>query len=128
MPDAPTVLIVEDDHLIATSLQLTVEDMGYTVCGIADSAEEAVRMAMTHRPQAILMDVRLRGQGDGVDAAVAIHDGYAPPIIFITGSNEPATRERIYSDHPRALLIKPILPDELEATLHRVLSGTSEVP
>lgn len=123
MPEPPSVLIVEDDALIATSLHLTVEDMGFAVCGIADSAAEAIRLALRHRPDAVLMDVRLRGIRDGVDAAIAIHAGYAPPIVFITGSNEPATRGRIEEDHPSALLIKPILPDALEATLHKVLAG-----
>lgn len=123
MPEAPKVLIVEDDALIATSLKWTLEDMGFDVCGCADSADEAVRLALLHRPDAVLMDVRLRGAGDGVDAAIAIHDGYAPPIIFITGSNEPATRSRIANDHPSGLLIKPILPDDLETTLHRVLAS-----
>ncbi|MGC2856938.1 response regulator [Novispirillum sp. DQ9] len=123
MPDAPRILIVEDDVLIALSLKMTVEDMGYAVCGIADTAAEAVIVARRERPDAVLMDVRLRGRADGVDAAMAIHADYAPPIIFITGSNEPETRSRICEDHPSALLIKPILPTDLEAALIRVLAG-----
>ena len=63
------VLIVEDEQLIAMGLSAQIEDMGLQVCGTADTAEGAVSQARTHRPAIILMDVRLRGELDGVDAA-----------------------------------------------------------
>ncbi|MFA7430799.1 MAG: response regulator [Rhodospirillaceae bacterium] len=125
MPDVRTVLVVEDDALIALSLKMTVEDLGYSVCGIADTAAAAVAIARRERPDVVLMDVRLRGRGDGVDAALAMHEDSAPHIIFITGSNEPETRARIEEDHASALLIKPILPAQLDAALRGVLSQPS---
>ncbi|KJS34217.1 MAG: histidine kinase [Rhodospirillaceae bacterium BRH_c57] len=124
MPDDCTILIVEDDALIAQSLKLTVEDLGYVVCGVADNATLAVEIARRERPKVVLMDVRLRGRGDGVDAALTMHGEGAPLIIFITGSNEPEMRERISQDHASALLIKPILPNQLEDALRQVLAGT----
>ncbi len=123
MPDDCTILIVEDDALIAQSLKLTVEDLGYVVCGVADTCALAVEIARRERPRVVLMDVRLRGQRDGVDAALSMHDDSAPLVIFITGSNEPETRERIALDHASALLIKPILPGQLDDVLREVLAG-----
>lgn len=123
MPDDCTILIVEDDALIAQSLKMTVEDLGYVVCGVADNATLAVEIARQERPRVVLMDVRLRGRGDGVDAALTMYGEGAPLIIFITGSNEPETRERIALDHPSALLIKPILPNQLADALRQVLAG-----
>ena len=108
-----TVLIVDDEVLIAMSLQIQVEEMGLTVCDIAATAAGAVAMAQRHRPAVVLMDMRLRGEGDGVDAALAIYETVGSKVIFITGSREPATIERINSDHPWAILFKPASQEQL---------------
>ena len=67
------VLVVDDEFLIAMGFRTQVEDMGLAVCGTAATAEEAVLQAQTHRPAVVLMDMRLWGKRDGVDAAIAIH-------------------------------------------------------
>jgi two-component system, response regulator PdtaR len=66
------------------------------------------------------MDVRLRGKQDGVDAALAIHRLLGSPIVFITGSGEPANIARINTDHPAAVLIKPISFEQLTDTLEKI--------
>jgi len=111
------ILIVEDEFLIADHLARMVADMGLTVCGIADTADEAVAMAVEHRPAAVLMDVRLKGRKDGVDAARSIHGHVGCPIIFVTGSRESATVARIKEDHPAAILFKPIKYEHLETAV-----------
>jgi DNA-binding NarL/FixJ family response regulator len=90
------VLVVDDEQLIALSLRMTLEEMGIKVCGMAATADKAVELARLHRPTIVLMDVRLRGQADGVDAALEIHRILGSSIIFITGSREPGTVERIH--------------------------------
>jgi len=115
------VLVVDDEHLIALSLRLTLEEMGIDVCGIAATADMAIELAQIHKPGIILMDVRLRGKGDGVDAALEIYRTLDVAIIFITGSREPETVERIHQDHPAAILFKPILPIHLKETIEKVL-------
>jgi DNA-binding NarL/FixJ family response regulator len=102
------VLIVDDEYLIVQGLWGQLEDMGMAVCGSAATADEAVALAQTHRPMIVLMDMRLRGEKDGVDAALAIHDTVGSKVIFITGSREPATMARIQLDHPSAVLFKPV--------------------
>ena len=109
-----TVLVVDDEFLIAHGLQMQVEDMGLPVCGTAATAEAAIAMAETHRPAVILMDVRLDGPRDGVDAALAIHATVGAKIIFITGSREESTQARIAMDHPSAILFKPISSLQLQ--------------
>ena len=64
-------LIVEDEFLIAEGYRLQLETLGIEVCGIADTAEQAVEMAVEHVPAFILMDVRLRGDADGEKMGVA---------------------------------------------------------
>lgn len=108
------VLIVEDEHLIALGLAARIEDMGLDVCGTADTADDAVAQARLHRPAVILMDMRLRGAKDGVDAAQAIYESVGSKIIFVTGSREQKTIDRIGLDHPFAILFKPVSDGALE--------------
>jgi CheY-like chemotaxis protein len=115
------VLVVDDEALIALFLSDTLEELGYRVCGTAATADRAVELAKAYQPRLVLMDVRLKGQGDGVDAALRIHQARPVPVIFITGSREQATLDRIALDHPAAILFKPILPQHLRDALARIL-------
>jgi DNA-binding NarL/FixJ family response regulator len=111
------VLVVEDEFLIAQGICLQLEDIGFNVCGTAATAADAVTAALAHRPMIVLMDVRLQGQGDGVDAALAIHERVGSKVIFVTGSREPATLARIGLDHPTAVLFKPVSDRQLRAAI-----------
>lgn len=111
------VLIVEDEFLIAQGLILQVEDMGLPVCATAATAEAAVAAALEHRPMLVLMDMRLQGELDGVDAALAIHERVGSKLIFVTGSREPATLDRISLDHPAAVLFKPVSDRQLRTAI-----------
>lgn len=114
-------LVVEDEFLIAEGLKLQLEEMGVTVCGIATTAEDAIHLAKAHDPRLVLMDVRLKGEQDGVDAALAIHHAVGSKVIFITGSREQATIDRIGIDHAAATLFKPVSPFQLRRTIERVI-------
>ncbi len=106
-----SILIVDDEFLISMHFSAQVEDMGLTVCAVAETAADAISAAERHRPAVVLMDMRLRGEEDGVDAALRIHAQVGSKVIFITGSREQATVDRINSDHPFDILFKPV-PDE----------------
>jgi DNA-binding NarL/FixJ family response regulator len=120
-----TVLIVEDEFLISMNFAALVEDMGLQVCAIAESAADAIDAAQKHHPAVVLMDVRLKGNKDGVDAALQIHDLVHSRVIFVTGSREQATLDRINSDHPFAILFKPVTDDVLKTTITRALDTCS---
>lgn len=114
------ILIVDDDFILVEYLHDVVEQAGHTVCGTASTADEAVALAVARRPTAVLMDVRLRGPRDGVDAAIEIQRLTGPAIIYITGSNEPQTIARLKETKPLAILIKPIVPEQLQAALEEM--------
>jgi CheY-like chemotaxis protein len=122
------VLVVDDEFLIAGLWCTYIEDMGLKVCGIAATAAIAVALAQEHRPSVILMDVRLKGEKDGVDAAIAIHDQVGSKVIFITGSTEPKTVDRIKMDHPTAVLFKPVPEWALRAAVTDALGQLRENP
>jgi CheY-like chemotaxis protein len=115
------VLVVDDEFLIADLLCAMVEDMGLTVCGIAADADEAVALARAHAPRLVLMDVRLKGRKDGIDAATAICAEKPTPVIFITGSREPETVQRIRAAHRATILFKPITFAQLQAAVEQAL-------
>jgi DNA-binding NarL/FixJ family response regulator len=120
-PLADCVAVVDDEFLIVEGLTLQLQDLGMTVCGSAASADEAVALVQAKRPAVVLMDVRLGGAKDGVDAALAIHATVGSKVIFVTGSREPATMARISLDHPAGVLFKPVsdwqLRDAIQAAL-----------
>jgi len=113
------VLIVEDQFLAAEFLRIWVQAFGFEVCGVAKSADRAVELANEHRPDYVLMDMRLDGDRDGVDAALEISLTQRPRFIYCTGSSEPSTLKRIAEDHPFEILIKPINHEDLGEALLR---------
>jgi len=117
----PTVLVVDDEALIARLFSIHVESMGLEVCATAATADEAVIKAEQHRPDIILMDVRLRGAKDGVDAARSIRETQDPKIIFITGSTDPATMARIGSHDQASVLVKPVAERQLKAAISQAV-------
>ena len=122
IPLNSSVLIVDDEAIIAELWSAYMERMGLEVCGMAATADDAVALAEQHRPAIILMDMRLRGKGDGVDAALAIHRSVGSKVIFITGSQEPETLQRIKLDHPTAVLVKPVTEHVLRTTISAALA------
>lgn len=112
--DTAGVLIVDDEFLIADLLTDMMEEMGYAVCGSAATADEAVDLARANAPNLVLMDIRLKGQKDGIDAATEIRGIMPVPIIFITGSREPETVERIAAVPDALVLFKPVRFDQLQ--------------
>lgn len=116
------VLIVDDEFLIAQGLCLQVEELAMEVCGTATTADEALALAMMHRPEVVLMDIRLRGDKDGVDAAQEISRNVGSKVIFITGSREQSTIDRIYQDHPAGVLFKPVSDRQLRSAIGMALA------
>lgn len=115
------ILIVDDEYLIVEGLCAQVEELGMVVCGTAATADKAIALAQQFRPVIVLMDMRLQGDKDGVDAALAIHETVGSKLIFITGSREPATMARIQLDHPSAVLFKPISDTQLRNAINAAL-------
>lgn len=120
----PSVLIVEDDSIIAWHLRTMVERAGYSVCATAATEDGAVAAAEEHRPAVVLMDVRLARGGDGVRAAEAIRASQEAAIIFCTAhAQDPSFRERAASFTRSLILAKPVHEDLLKDAIERVVGG-----
>jgi CheY-like chemotaxis protein len=121
--DTP-ILIVDDDNLVRLGIRMALEDAGFRNLRVAKTGATAIRMALRHHPAVILMDVRLGTGIDGVEAAQKIRQSYPCDVIFLTGSNETATRLRIEATAPAGVLVKPILPQHLLGAIQRLPGST----
>ena len=85
------ILIVEDEFIVAADLEAKLTKLGHQVVGTAASGDEALSLAEEHRPHIVLMDIRLDGRLDGVEAASEIRNRYHIPVIFLTAHADRAT-------------------------------------
>jgi CheY-like chemotaxis protein len=113
------ILIVEDERLIALDLQRRLTQLGYLVVGIVASGARAVTAALQLQPDLVLMDIRLQGEMDGVEAALQIVANRAIPIIYLTAYVDDPTRQRAQATSPWGFLRKPFHVRDLQAVLSR---------
>lgn len=122
---ATPVLVVEDEMLIAWTLQEMVSDMGFADVRLARDHREALELAAERAPGLLICDVNLGSGPDGIEAARAIRGARATPVVFITGYAGESVGARIEEAIGPALLMrKPIRPDQLAAALRQALSGS----
>ena len=114
------VLIVEGEFFIALDNSDQVEALGHTVVGTAVSAEQAVSIAERERPDVVLMDIRLAGSRDGIDAADEIRSRFGIESIFVTANTDSRTRERAQALSPIGFLEKPLTQQRLKESLARL--------
>jgi PAS domain S-box-containing protein len=116
------VLVVEDEYILAINLQETLESLGYVVVDIADSGEAAIEKAKELHPNLILMDIRLQGEIDGIQAAEEIWDTLQIPVIYVTGHSDQSTVERATLTFPFGYILKPIREQELYVAIQTALN------
>ena len=126
--ERPRILIVEDEFIVAFELKTALEDMGYEVCAIATSGEEAVARAEQIKPDCVLMDVTLKGEMDGIEAARHIWNRLAIRTAFLTGFPREEVMAKAREFNPIACFVKPLEYDQLEAALGSFLAGDSGDP
>ena len=126
MDETLSILIVEDEALIALSLKLELQRAGYPVCGTAMHGEEAITLANQKQPGAILMDIGLRGELDGFGVAEKILATWPVPILFISGyiSPDQILRAEKYSKLP--CLQKPVSIAQILRILEQLRPAVSD--
>ena len=116
------ILLVEDDYFVALELESRLSEAGFEVVGIASTAEEALEMAASGMPELAIMDIRLGGARDGVDAATELLAKLGVPSIFATAHADRETRRRAERAEPLGWLQKPYSSESLIALVNRVLA------
>ena len=116
------ILIVEDEAILAKSLQDNLEDMGYIVTGIADTAIQAIMKFFADEPDLILMDIHLKEDIDGIRTAEKIREQKSVPIVYLTANQDKATFERAKISGALGYVLKPFHIRELQISIEIALS------
>jgi DNA-binding NarL/FixJ family response regulator len=115
------VLIVEDDRLVALDLETMLIEFGFVPCATAASGEEALATARSEAPELTLMDIRLEGPMDGIEAARRLHAELGLRVVYLTANSDLATVARAKLSDPYGYLLKPIRPLDLRCCLELAL-------
>jgi CheY-like chemotaxis protein len=119
---SPSILIVEDEALIAAYIQDVLEESGFTIAGVASSGPEAMSLASAEAPDLALVDIKLAGPMDGIEVAQLMRSRFNVHSIFLSGMCDVATMERAKSAAPLGFLQKPFRPSQVFNALQRALS------
>ena len=115
------ILIVEDEKVVAMSLESSLNSMGYDVCGTVDRGERAIAVASDNRPDLVIMDIKIKGEMDGIDTARQLRKKFHLPCIFLTAFSDQAILDRAKEVEPLGFIIKPFNGRELKSTMEIAL-------
>jgi two-component system, response regulator PdtaR len=127
--EAVGILVVEDDYLVASDIEAALVEAGLDIAGIATTADEAMELAGSHHPALVVMDIRLAGVRDGVDAALELFTRYGIRCVFATAHYDREVRARAGPARPLGWLQKPYsmtsLVESIRQALHDLADDTS---
>ena len=115
------ILVVEDEAVVALDIRVQLSGHGYEPVGHATRGEQAIALAGTLRPDLVLMDIRLGGAMDGIEAAGVIRARHGIPVVFLTAYAEEETIERARHVEPAGYVIKPFTERELRTVVEMAL-------
>ena len=125
------ILVVEDEGIVAQEIKSRLEKSGYKVCAVTHDGQTAIDRAGELLPDLVLMDIRLKGEMDGIEAASVIQDRFNLPVVYLTAYTDPATLERAKIMDPFGYVVKPFetrsLMVSIEIALHRHRSETERI-
>jgi PAS domain S-box-containing protein len=117
------LLVVEDEAIVAKDIQIRLRNLGYEVVAVASSGEEAIQKAAEMHPDLVLMDIILKGEMDGIEAAEEIISRYDIPVVYLTAHTDEKTLQRAKITEPLGYILKPFgekdLYGTIEISLHR---------
>ncbi len=111
------ILIVEDDKMLCTIFEMFLKDLGYELAGISQTGADAIKMSETNAPDVVLMDIHLKGNIDGIDAAKKIHDAFNIPVVYVTSDIEQETIKKAIYKNTYGFLMKPIYQSSLRVAI-----------
>lgn len=115
------IAIVEDEALVAEDIRRSLLRKGFQVIGPANSGEAGIELCERERPNLVLMDVRLKGSVDGIEASRIIRDRFKIPVIFLTANSDAETLDEMKLSVPYGLILKPFSERELEGNIRLAL-------
>lgn len=121
-----SVLIVEDEPLIAEDIASSLDEINYKVAGIAYDSEKAIDFLHSRKPDLALLDINIKGSKDGIEIATFIKEHYNIPYVFLTSYSDRITLERVKPTMPYGYILKPFSTKNLISTLELALYRHSQ--
>jgi DNA-binding NarL/FixJ family response regulator len=115
------ILVVEDDTIIAITIEGRLKQFGYKVVGRASTAQDAIKKTIEFEPDLVLMDIHLKGPIDGIEAAQTIYGIYNIPVVYLTAFSDENTLERAQKTSPFGYIVKPFSDSTLKTTIKLAL-------
>jgi DNA-binding LytR/AlgR family response regulator len=115
------VLVVEDESIVSKDIQHSLKKLGYNVVGAAATGEQAVKLAMETQPDIILMDIMLKGEMNGIEAATQIRTETNIPVIFLTAYADESTLNKAKVTQPYGYIIKPFKEIDIHTSIEMAL-------
>ena len=117
----PSILIVEDERVVARDIEMSLRDMGYDIVGSASSADEALVHAGQRCPDLVLMDIRIKGKLDGIEAAKILRRRFDIPIVYLTAYADAETIRRASETEAHGYIVKPFSIPKLRGAIEVAL-------
>ena len=115
------VLVVEDESIVSKDIQHSLKKLGYTVVGAASTGEKAIELALSERPDIVLMDIMLKGNMNGIEAASLIKEQIAIPVIFLTAYADESTLSKAKISEPYGYILKPFKEIDLQTSIEMAI-------
>ena len=116
------ILVVEDEMIIAAKISMHLTNLGYEVTGILPRGEEALLSVEENRPDIVLMDIRLKGEMNGIDTAILMQKNGDIPVIFLTANADEATFNKAKAARPYAFISKPYKQSDLQRAIELTIT------
>jgi CheY-like chemotaxis protein len=116
-----SVLLVEDDNVLAKIAETRLQNLGYELAGTASTAAEAMAIVVNRRPDVVLMDITIKGNIDGIDTANMIKKGFRIPVIYLTSHSDDALLKRAKATNPDGFITKPYTENTLRVAIELAL-------
>ena len=115
------IMIVEDEWITADDIRMSLESLGFIVTSVSSSGDEAIQNAEKDKPDLVLMDIMLKGEMDGIEAASHIRARYNIPIIYLTAFADEKILERARMTEPFGYIVKPFVNEDLKISIEIAL-------
>ena len=115
------ILVVEDEILVREDIEDCLAGLGHEVVSVASTGADALRKIPTARPDLVLMDIRLKGDMDGVEAARQIRTNFRLPVIFLTSHADDSTLQRAKAADPLGYIVKPFAETTVNAVIQTAM-------
>ncbi len=116
------IIIVEDERLVAQDISQLLRDEGYTICAIASDGKTAIQKIIEFLPDLVLLDIRIKGEIDGISVAEHIQSFYSIPVIYLTAFSDAETLTRAKATNPMGYVLKPFRREQLLSSISIALS------